>query len=429
MATIGKYFVKGRFLGNFTTKQQKVLTSGDPFPKGDEHKVMIYRGIINQTEEISVINFDEAKGFYNFKEVNNIQINTSEKWPIKNDRIFSLYDMKLTNVEVFNVSEINGKTSGELKGDIIASVAEHPFNDVNQEAPYNPGKAAEPFPTGDKGGDDPGGSDIGTDTPNPGGGDTGGETTGGGNGITDRIDQFRKGCNTKWLRWLLYLLLILLLLYLLAKCMQVGQKLTCKYDEYKYRTEWKKIKEKNDSLKTKIDSLKTDNEGYFVDADFLIVTYYFDSISGLDLDTRTRLINPSYSDTLGYGYCENNSKASSGFLSWAGDNVQYGAESCFIDLSKFSKNDIIQLECSALWWQKRYNGDIRLDIRAFKGGIVNQEERKFVNYGGIQKGLYKYPDNIKKIQNLEPINKKEQGQYIGTIIYNKEINYLSLDKY
>ena len=35
---------------------------------------------------------------------------------------------------------------------------------------------------GDKGGDDPGGSDIGTDTPNPGGGDTGGETTGGGNG-------------------------------------------------------------------------------------------------------------------------------------------------------------------------------------------------------------------------------------------------------
>ena len=82
-----------------------------------------------------------------------------------------------------------------------------------------------------------------------------------------------------------------------------------------------------------------------------------------------------------------------------------------------------------MWWQKRYNGDIRLDIRAFKGGIVNQEERKFVNYGGIQKGLYKYPDNIKKIQNLEPINKKEQGQYIGTIIYNKEINYLSLDKY
>ena len=242
MVTIGKYFVKGRFVGNFTTNQQKVLTSGDPFPKGDEHKVVIYRGIINQTEQIPVINFDEAKGFYNFKEVNNIQINTSEKWPIKNDRIFSLYDMKLTNVEVFNVSEINGKTSGELRGDIIASVAEYPFNDVNQEAPYNPGKAAEPFPTGGNVGDDPGGSDIGTDTPNPnpGVGDTGGDTTSG------------RGCNTKWLRWLLYLLLILLLLYLLAKCTQVGRKIYCKIDNWRIERELEKVKQETDTIQAKI---------------------------------------------------------------------------------------------------------------------------------------------------------------------------------
>jgi len=245
MATIGKYFVKGRFVGNFTTNQQKVLTSGDPFPKGDEHKVMIYRGIINQTEEISVINFDEAKGFYNFKEVNNIQINTSEKWPIKNDRIFSLYDMKLTNVEVFNVSEINGKTSGELKGDIIASVAEHPFNNVNQEEPYNPGKAAEPFPIGgSKGGDDPGGPNIGTGPKNPGGGDTGGDpggdTTGG------------KGCNTKWLRWLLYLLLILFLLYLMAKCTQAGKIFYCRFNNWRIERDLEKVKRESDTLQAKI---------------------------------------------------------------------------------------------------------------------------------------------------------------------------------
>ena len=242
MATIGNYFVKGRFVGNFTTNQKKVLTSGDPFPKGDEHKVVIYRGIINQTEQIPVVNFDEAKGFYNFKEVNNIQINTSEKWPIKNDRIFSLYDMKLTNVEVFNVSEITGKTSGELRGDIIASVAEHPFNDINQEPPYNPGKAAEPFPTGGNGGDDPGGSDIGADTPNPnpGSGETGGDTIGG------------RGCNTKWLRWLLYLLLILLLLYLLAKCTQVGRKIYCKIDNWRIERELEKVKQETDTIQAKI---------------------------------------------------------------------------------------------------------------------------------------------------------------------------------
>ena len=250
MATIGKYFVKGRFVGNFTTNQQKVLTSGDPFPKGDEHKVVIYRGIINQTEQIPVTNFDEAKGFYNFKEVNNIQINTSEKWPIKNDRIFSLYDMKLTNVEVFNVSEINGKTSGELSGDIIASVAEHPFNNINKEEPYKPGKAAEPFPIGGgKGGDDPGGPDIGTDPKNPGGGDTGGDT--GGDAGEDTTGG--RGCNTKWLRWLLYLLLILLLLYLLAKCTQVGRKIYCKIDNWRIERKLEKVKQETDTLQAKIE--------------------------------------------------------------------------------------------------------------------------------------------------------------------------------
>lgn len=250
MATIGKYFVKGRFVGNFTTNQQKVLTSGDPFPKGDEHKVVIYRGIINQTEQIPVTNFDEAKGFYNFKEVNNIQINTSEKWPIKNDRIFSLYDMKLTNVEVFNVSEINGKTSGELSGDIIASVAEHPFNNINKEDSYNPGEAAEPFPIGGgKGGDDPGGPDIGTDPKNPGGGDTGGDT--GGDAGEDTTGG--RGCNTKWLRWLLYLLLILLLLYLLAKCTQVGRKIYCKIDNWRIERKLEKVKQETDTLQAKIE--------------------------------------------------------------------------------------------------------------------------------------------------------------------------------
>ena len=254
MATIGKYFVKGRFVGNFTTNQQKVLTSGEPFPRGDEHKVVIYRGIINQTEQIPVTNFDEAKGYYNFKEVNNIQINTSEKWPVKNDRIFSLHGMKLTNVEVFNVSEINGKTSGELRGDIIASVVEHPFNDINQESPYNPGKAAEPFPTGDKEGNDKGGSDIGTGTGNPNsdGENSGGDAIGGGNGITDRIDEVRKGCNTKWLRWLLYLLLILLLLYLLAKCTQFGQKIYCKIDNLRIERALVKVTQETDTLQAKI---------------------------------------------------------------------------------------------------------------------------------------------------------------------------------
>jgi hypothetical protein len=228
-------------------------------------------------------------------------------------------------------------------------------------------------------------------------------------------------------RWLWILLAVLLLLWLLERCSKLGQKLICKYEEGEYRTEWEHEKAENDTLQAKIDSLNLDEEGHFVDADYLIITYYFDANSGLDLDTRTQLINPNTSRILGFGFCENNEFEGSGELSWAGDNRLDGAESCMIDLRQFSKEEIIQVECAAIWWGERRGGDVLLDIRAYKGGTVFQMGREFVNSGGVQKGYYRYPDNIRK--KMWDKNKRMTGQYIGTVTYNKEINYLSLDKY
>ena len=263
----------------------------------------------------------------------------------------------------------------------------------------------------------------------------GGNSTGGGNsssanepniGNNNRTPLWRRsGCNDKWLRWLLFIISILVIMYLLSKCTQIGQKLACKYDEERYRAEWKKFKEKNDSLETKIDSLEMEDDGgHFVDADFLIVTYYFDSISGKDLDTRTRLINPVSSDTLGFGFKK---VESSDLLRWAEDNTKDGAESCLIDLRKFSNEDIVQIDCSAFWWEERFSGNITMVIQAYKDGVIELVNYEFKNSGGYKKGDFIYPDNIKRTNKTG--NKKDPGQYIGTITYNKEINYLSLDKY
>jgi hypothetical protein len=432
-----KYLIRGRFEGNFKTDQQKVLVSGDPFPIGEEHRVKIFRGIITNTEEVSDVDFSETKGLFNFQEINNIQICTSRKWSVQNDRIFSLSKMKLMNVEVSNVQNLNGKTVGVIKGDVLASVVEGTF-DENPNNPNNlPDELTNPQPNpnfnnnkndqqnagnSNEHGGGSGSSDRGN---SPGGNDSNGNGPNIGNNPTPLWR--RKGCNDKWLRWLLFIIAILALLYLLSKCTQFGEKLMCKYDEDRYRAEWKKFKIGNDSLETKIDSLKIDDEGHFVDADFLIVTYYFDSIAGKDLDTRTCLINPVSSDTLGYGFCRDNKFSSTSFLSWAGDNRGFGAESCLIDLRKFSKEEIVQIDCSAIWWSERVNGNITLDIRAFKGGTVNQVGREFINFGGDQKGYFRYPDNITKKHTNE--GQKVSGQYIGTITFNKEINYLSLDKY
>ena len=48
MSSLGKYFVKGQFVGQFTTNQDKVLSAGQALPEGDEHQVNIYRGIVDE---------------------------------------------------------------------------------------------------------------------------------------------------------------------------------------------------------------------------------------------------------------------------------------------------------------------------------------------------------------------------------------------
>ncbi len=258
MSSLGKYFVKGHFVGQFTTNQDKVLSAGHPLPEGDEHQVNIYRGIIDQPNQIEVEEFNNAHGFYNFWEVNNIQINKSSAWPIENDRIFSMNHLKMNNVEISNVTTSDGKTRGEIRGDIIASVSELPF-EKSEGKPYNPGKSAKPFNVDDNNQSNGSGDNVGGNSGNQNGdgSGTGGPNNPGGNnpGCLDfgnKLPQFRSGCNTKWSRWLLYLLLILLLLYLLATCTQIGKNIYCKIDNWKIKKELKFVNAEIDTLRTRI---------------------------------------------------------------------------------------------------------------------------------------------------------------------------------
>ncbi len=265
MSALDKYFIKGKFEGHFTTRQVKELTTSDVLPKGQEHQVNLYRGIITESKEIQKEEFDSGQAFYHFKRINNIQINTSPDWPVENDRIYSFNDLKLANVNVSNVEVFKDKTTGIIHGDVIGSVADRPFDDLTDSEPYNPGKGAKPFNpdgtdgdgTSDDGTNDNGnnngsnngdnlGSNNSDDTsPNPAPGPSFAEKSG-----CNRLKN--QGCNTKWLRWLLQLLLILLLLYLLAKCTQVGRNLYCKLDNWRIEQKTKRIKGEIDSLLLKI---------------------------------------------------------------------------------------------------------------------------------------------------------------------------------
>jgi hypothetical protein len=238
------YYVKGRFEGHFKTMQRSFLKSDEPFPKGNEHLVQIYRGIVSQSEEIGQQEFQTLDGFYNFREIQNVQVNTSNHWPVANDRIFSLTNAKLVNVKVSNVQQVGEQTLGEIQADIISEVIDGKFIDQSTgNDPIQDDGGGNPH----TGGDDSGNS--GNDNANDDGSNNGGGNSGDG--------RTKKGCfnwfpNFNWLRWLLYLLAILLLLYILGRCTQFTQKIYCKIADNRVVEELKLIKLQNDSLQQKI---------------------------------------------------------------------------------------------------------------------------------------------------------------------------------
>ena len=240
------YYVKGRFEGHFRTKQRSFLKSDEPFPKGDEHLVQIYRGIVSKSEEIQLDEFQTIDGLYNFREIQNVQVNTSNHWPIPNDRIFSLINAKLLNVKVSNVQQVGDQNLGEIQGDVISVVIDSKLNDNGVgQVPHND----QDFGVGNNHIFE---DDNGTDEKNNTQDDV--DNNSGGKSVNGRT---KKGCfswfpNFNWLRWLLYLIAILLLLYLLSRCTQFSQKIYCKIQDWRVTEELKDVKLQNNTLESKI---------------------------------------------------------------------------------------------------------------------------------------------------------------------------------
>lgn len=241
-----QHIVKGKFEGHFKTKQGAFLKRDEPFPKGDEHRVQIYRGIVSQSESLTEEEFEHYDGFYNFTGLNNVQVNTSNHWPIENDRIFSMNHMKLMNVEFSNVQTVGEHTLGEIKGDVVGKLKEGSFDGPDLSSD---GQTNDPPPNNNENNQDNGEKTDPNFDQN--------QNDSNQNQAEPPISNNRKGCfnwtwDAKWLRWLLLVLAILFLLYLLGRCTQIGRKLYCKIDDWRIESEREKLKLQRDSLRWKI---------------------------------------------------------------------------------------------------------------------------------------------------------------------------------
>jgi hypothetical protein len=250
-----QYILKGKFTGTFKTMQKKHLIAGDQFPLDELHKIRIHRGIVTESQLIDENEFTSSVGQCAFSNVNNIQVNSSVNWPVKNDRIYSLGDLKLNNIKINNVHLINEMTYGEIEGDIVATVHKAPIFNKGDDEKSGGGN-------NNQGGN---GNNSGSSEGSQGnqeGGQSGGSNIGGGNsgGNDGNSGRFRgkdfSGCLPQIWKWLKWLLLLLFLILFISTCTKIGANFQCYFKFLKYERELKKVKEEADSLQVKLDRIK-----------------------------------------------------------------------------------------------------------------------------------------------------------------------------
>ena len=160
----------------------------------------------------------------------------------------------------------------------------------------------------------------------------------------------------------------------------------------------------------------THNRNVYIQSDYLIITYNFTEQDGYDLDTRTTIISPFISPTL--GYCRSSTAAP--HLFWSGDNTGVGVESCYVDMSAFSSTAVIQIQCKAYWYGQMNIGKMSLDIKSYVGGTMTKVGYSFYNIGGTISGTVSYSTTAPSYR-----AQCADGQLLGILTYNKATSTLS----
>lgn len=125
------------------------------------------------------------------------------------------------------------------------------------------------------------------------------------------------------------------------------------------------------------------------DFDYLTLRYYWNADNGRDLDTGTMFVNTGINDLDGkpVGWAMG-SYSRDEILFHGGDNTQSGNEAAYVNF--FSLLDAhfdtlpqnVEIEVYGNWYGSKSDGNIQVEITAYKGGTMTKDGYNFVNEGG-----------------------------------------------
>ena len=111
------------------------------------------------------------------------------------------------------------------------------------------------------------------------------------------------------------------------------------------------------------------DESVLQEFDYLVVRYSWGESGGIDLDTRTQLVQPFRETIVGCG----RDSSDGDILQWTGDNTgMLGGESVLISikamLDEYPEQDEFEIALRAFWYNTRNSGNFSVGIKTYLGG-------------------------------------------------------------
>lgn len=158
------------------------------------------------------------------------------------------------------------------------------------------------------------------------------------------------------------------------------------------------------------------NQNTIQDFDFAVIRYIWDGNGGIDLDTRTRIINPSRNIDVGWS----RAVSDGAYLFWNGDNTGSGVESVLLNLKQlkqdFSNQNNFEISLRAYWYSQKNTGNFSIQFESYKGGTMQPNGFDYVNVGGHSVQSMTLNANVQHQQ-----NSNNDGVEVGRLTYHSSI--------